>query len=132
MERIFTGMSNGIKTSDIEQKYVDMTGSVFLSEINPDEKHILRQIAYNIAHLADEVRALRHDIESIDIEVEQETEDEEEPEENEGDIVYCFHCGKKMKVREAASTVIATGRKRYLCKACDKDIDSFIKDFLFH
>ena len=123
----------GNKLNDIDRLYRDITASCMDSEdCEMDKSIVLRQIAYNIAHLADEVRALRHDIESIDIEVEQETEDEEEPEENEGDIVYCFRCGKKMKVREAASTVIATGRKRYICKYCDKEIDSFIKDFLFH
>ena len=123
----------------IERMYRDITASCMDSDdCEMDKSIVLRQIAYNIAHLAYEVRALRRDYEIVEWvdsnteDDEQETEDEEEPEENEEDIVYCFRCGKKMKVREAASTVIATGRKRYICKDCDKDIDSFIKDFLFH
>lgn len=121
----------GNKLNDIDRMYRDITASCMDSDdCEMDKSIVLRQIAYNIAHLADEVRALRHGIESIDIEVEQETEDDEEPEETKNGTCRCFICGKKMNTRDAAVSAFIDGEFRYICKECDGKIDNFISDML--
>ena len=129
------------KKKDIgtEQIYTDITGEVFMTNRAVDDTVILRQIAYNIAHLADEVRTLRRDLIGFsDDAVEEDTEEtKEESKEESGEDKEesdkretCFICGRKLHIRDAAGVIINGGDISCCCKNCSDKFDKLVDVFV--
>ena len=132
--------------SEIERLYRDIT-NMAVDEIRVnkpdtyiDDSGILTQIMYNLAHIADELRALRRDCEIVEWvdsnqeDDEQETEDEKESEstedESEDKKEICFICGKKLNIKDA-SGVIHNGDETYCCcQKCSGKFDALIDHFI--
>ena len=111
---------------EIERQYRDIT-NVVVDDIRVnkpdtyiDDSRILTQIMYNLAHIADELRALRRDYEIVEGFVdgeEQETEDEKESESTENET--CVLCGKDIDFDEDVGLFMSIGKESgCICNEC--------------
>ena len=125
--------------SEIERPYRDITNLIIddLLKNKPetyiDDSRVLKQIMYNLAHIADELRALRRDYEIVEWvdsnqeDDEQETEDEEESESTENET--CVLCGKDIDFDKDVGLFMNIGKESgCICNECIEKIKKIKKD----
>lgn len=122
--------------SEIERPYRDITNLIIddLLKNKPDtyidDSRVLKQIMYNLAHIADELRELRRDYEVAELGLipkeEQETEDEEESESTENET--CVLCGKDIDFDKDVGLFMNIGKESgCICNECIEKIKGMKK-----
>lgn len=126
----------------MERKYRDATAvEVGVCQKVTDDSLILKQIAYNLAHIADELAEsnrfnrelngfchMRFD----EVRLEQEPDPKQEPQ---GDKKNCFICGKEIELKDGCyddggCIITSEGDLFLACPKCKNRFDALIQHFV--
>lgn len=122
--------------SEIERPYRDITNLVVDDiRVNKpdtyiDDSRILTQIMYNLAHIADELRALRRDYEVAEFVDDEEfyEDDEQETEDEATEDETCVLCGKDIDFDKDVGLFINIGKESgCICNECIEKIKKMKK-----
>lgn len=126
----------------MERKYRDATAlEIGACQKVTDDSLILKQIAYNLAHIADELAESNRFNQELNgfcnlrfdsVRLEPEAEPEPEPQE---DKKQCFICGKEIELKDGCyddggCIITSEGELFLACPKCKKRFDALIQHFV--